>query len=458
MLMTDIVSAAYCLRFEDIPEATVERAKLFLLDTIGVILAGRNADGTDGVLDLVREMGGMPQAKIIGVDMAAPAPWAALANSFMAHARDFDDLYEPGGTHVNVTVVPAALAASQKKVGVSGERFLVALIAGVDLVCRFGVSLPIYRGWHVSATYGVFGAALSAGLILGLDEEELTNAMGLAYSQSAGTRQGRLEGTLSKRLQPALACHSGVLAALLAEKGLTGPKACIEGIWGLSRVYGQDHLDISEQSVEKLTHGLGNVFLGDDLSFKLYPCCKVTHTSIEAALALAEENRLQIDEIDKITVRVSEGAYNTVGKPFEIKINPQVDAQFSIPYTVALALTEGQVTLSGFEEDRVLDPRLKELADKVHVEIDPDMKDDSANMVNLATRMSVYTRRGVFSKNLDICRGHPSNPPMAEDICEKFSTCARFGGTLSESRIASALQMLTQVEQLADINRLFEII
>jgi 2-methylcitrate dehydratase PrpD len=455
-LSEQIVLAACNIRYQDLPDFTIERAKLFLLDTIGVAFAGRHAEGVDGVLEMVRELAGTPQAKVFGVNLKVPAPLAAMTNSLMAHARDFDDLYEPGGAHVNITVVPAAIAAAQKKGGVSGENFLISLIAGVDLVCRLGVAMPVYRGWHVSATFGVFGAALASGLILDLTPQQLANALGLAYSRCAGTRQGRLEGTLAKRLQPALACQSGVMAALLGQKGITGPKEWLEGTWGLVKVYGDDHSDPSDLAVEKLKNNLGKEFYGDGLSFKLYPCCKVTHTSIEAALSLKKEHNLRVEEIERVSVNVSPGAYNTVGQPFEIRTDSQVDAQFSIPYTVALALTDGQVSLSGFEPNRILDPRIKDFAKKVYVKADPEMRDISANMVNLATKMVIHTPRGSFLKELSICKGHPSNPPQTGEVIEKFKECVRYGRSLSEDQIESTVQLLFDIENLTDVDLLFD--
>jgi 2-methylcitrate dehydratase PrpD len=377
----------------------------------------------------------------------------------MAHSRDFDDLYEPGGAHVNVTVVPAVLAAAQKNGGVSGRRILTALIAGVGLVCRLGIAVPVFRGWHVSATFGVFGAALAAGLVLDLSPSELTNALGLAYSRAAGTRQGRLEGTLAKRLQPALACESGVLSALLAQKGFIGPKEWLEGMWGMARVYGEGHDQLSDRSVAALRDGLGSKFLGDELSFKLYPCCKVTHTSIEAALALARENDLKAENVEKVLVSVSQGAYDTVGFPFKIRRDPQVDAQFSIPYTVALAFVDGQVSLAGFEVERIKDPYLMKLAKKVVVSVDPEMKDEPPNMVNLAAKMKIQTRQGqTLSKTLNICKGNPKNPACAEEVIEKFKSCAGYGGTLSKDRIESALIALRDLEEVEDITDLMNVL
>ena len=454
-LSEEIASIAHGTFFSKIPPHTVERARLFLIDTIGVALAGRGVKGNKEVAELVTEWGGKKEATILYSGERVPAQLAAFVNSLMVHSTEYDDTHEAGGAHVNVSVIPSALAVSQRKGGVSGKELLTAIVLGVDLVCRLGVSLPIHPGWHISSTYGIFGAALAAGKILGLTPEALTNAFGIAYSQAAGTRQGRLEGTLTKRLQPALACHSGVLAALIAEKGLTGPKEWIEGTWGMARVYSDSHEQIQEDSVRKLKRGLGKVFLGDDLSFKPYPCCKVTHTSIEATLALVEENHISLDEMDEVIVNVSPGAYKTVGRPFKIRTNPQVDAQFSIAYTVALALVRKKVSLDGFDEETIRDPRITETAKRVRVMIDPEMRDVSSNMVNLASKVAIHTKRGIFSKELAICKGHPDRPIVEEDVFRKFHECCQYNKTLSDRETENTLSLLRELEDLKDVNGIF---
>jgi 2-methylcitrate dehydratase PrpD len=454
-LSEEIASIAHTIVFSKIPPHTVERARLFFIDTFGVALAGRGVKGNKEVAELVTAWGGKKEATILYSGERVPAQLAALVNSLMVHSTEYDDIHEAGGAHINVSVIPSALAVSQRKGGVSGKELLTAIILGVDLVCRLGASLSLYPGWHISSTYGVFGAALAAGKILSLTPEALTNALGMAYSQAAGTRQGRLEGTLTKRLQPALACQSGVMAALIAEKGLTGPKEWIEGTWGMARVYSDSHEQIQEDSIRKLKRGVGEVFLGDDLSFKLYPCCKVTHTSIEATLALVEENHINLDEMDEVIVNVSPGAYKTVGSPFKIRTNPQVDAQFSIPYTVALALVRKKVNLDGFDEETIRDPRITATAKRVRVMIDPEMEDVSSNMVNLASKVAIHSKRGVFSKDLAICKGHPDRPIDKEDIFRKFHECCQYNKTLSDKEIENTLSLLRELEDVKDVNEIF---
>jgi 2-methylcitrate dehydratase PrpD len=245
------------------------------------------------------------------------------------------------------------------------------------------------------------------------------------------------------------------MAALIAEKGLTGPKEWIEGTWGMARVYSDSHEQIQEDSVRKLKRGLGRVFLVDDLSFKLYPCCKVAHTSIEATLALVEENHIHLDEVDEVIVKVSPGACKTVGRPFKIRTNPQVDAQFSIPYTVALALVRKKVDLDGFDEETIRDPTITAMAKRVRVMIDPEMKDVSSNMVNLASKVAIHSKRGVFSKELAICKGHPERPIVEEDVFRKFRECCHYNKTLADKEIENTLSLLRELEDVKDVNEIF---
>jgi 2-methylcitrate dehydratase PrpD len=166
---------------------------------------------------------------------------------------------------------------------------------------------------------------------------------------------------------------------------------------------------------------------------------------------LVKENSLVVDEIERVNVRVSQGAWDTVGRPFRIRINPQVDAQFSIPYSVALAITKGKVNLTGFEEKTIRNPKILALAQKVHVQVDPKMRDESSNVVNLAAKLNIETNRGTFTRESAICKGHPDAPPDDKVIFDKFRDCVRFGGSLSENQAEEALGVLQKIENVTDI-------
>jgi 2-methylcitrate dehydratase PrpD len=454
--MTKIVKHLTNVKFEDIPKKTVEKQKEFIIDTLGVAVAGSAAPEVAQIVEFLREIGGREEARILNHRMKSPAFLAAMANTLMAHAFDFDDMHEKAGIHANVCVIPAALAMAERVGGVDGKRFLAAVILGVDMICRMGVSIPLTRGWHATSTFGIFGAAIASSKILSLDDNKMANAIGIAYSQASGNRQGRLEGTLTKRLQVALSAKSGILASLFADRGLTGPKGVLEGDWGILRVYGDpQHVGDQDNILESLTQGLGEVFLGDELSIKPYPSCKATHTAICATLDLKRKEGIEPKWVEEVQVFVSNGCYQTVGRPFEIRTNPQVDAQFSIPYTLATAILTDKVGLQDFSDSAIRDSLRMEMAKKVKVFIDPSLKEPSTNVVNLECRIIIKARGKSYSSKASISKGHPGYPLSSEEIFSKFANCIEFGrGNYPYEKISRVFDIIKNVETLKDVSAL----
>jgi 2-methylcitrate dehydratase PrpD len=445
-------------KFQDIPEQTIEKQKDLLIDTIGVALGGSKAPGVREVIDLLKGMGGKKESTILVDGGKVPSVHAAMANSLMAHSLDFDDMHEEAGIHANVSVIPAALAMAESTGGIDGKTFLTAMILGVDLVCRMGLAIPLSRGWHATTTFGIFGAAASASRILGLNEEKMIHALGIAYCQSSGNRQGRLEGALTKRLQPALASKAGLFSSILASRGITGPREIFEGDWGMLRLYGDpEHSEDREKIVENLMRGLGKRFLGDQLSIKPFPSCKATHTSIDAVLNLLKAHRIKPAEVEEVEISVSKGCFGTAGRPFEIRTNPQVDAQFSIPYTVATALLKGEVVLEDFTESAIRDPERLEMAKRVKVSVDPDLQEPSTNVVNLESRVLLRAGGKAYSYQSSISKGHPDQPMDRDEILSKFEGCLRFGTSFPPQRgkkVVSAVLKLEEVKDVRSIVRL----
>ncbi len=458
-LIDEIVKHLEKTTFEDIPQETVEKQEDLLIDTIGVALGGAKAPGVKEVVDLLKGMGGKKEATILVDGGKLPAIHAAMANSLMAHSLDFDDMHEKAGIHANVSVIPAALAAAESMGRVDGKTFLTAIILGVDLVCRMGLAIPLSRGWHATTTFGIFGAAASSSKILGLNEEKMANALGIAYCQSSGNRQGRLEGALTKRLQPALASKAGLFSSILAAQGITGPKEILEGDWGILRLYADpQYSGKKEKTIQSLTRDLGKTFLGDQLSIKPFPSCKATHTSIDAVLNLLKQNRIRPEEVEGVDVSVSKGCYGTAGRPFEIRTNPQVDAQFSIPYTVATALLRGEVGLEDFTESAIRDPKRMEIAKRVKVSVDPNLKEPSTNVVNLESRVVLKAGGKTYSHRSSISKGHPHRPMNREEILSKFESCLRFGTSFPRGRAKKIFTSLLNLEQVWDIRSVVKLL
>lgn len=445
--------------FENIRDETIEKQKYLLIDTLGVAFAGAKAPGVREVINFLKEMGGKKESTILVDGGKVPSFHAAMANSLMAHSLDFDDMHERAGIHANVCVIPAALAMAERVGGVDGKALLTALVLGVDLVCRMGLSIPLSRGWHATTTFGIFGATVSSSKILGLDEKKMGSALGIAYCQSSGNRQGRLEGALTKRLQPALASKDGVFSSILASQGITGPKEILEGDWGILRLYGDpQYSEDREKIVESLMKGLGKTFLGDALSIKPYPSCKATHTSIDAVLNILKENKITPEQVERVEVSVSKGCYSTVGRPFEIRTNPQVDAQFSIPYTVATAILKGKVGLEDFTEPVIKEGRRMDMARKVKVSVDPNLQEPSTNVVDLESQVVLKAGGKTYSHRSSISKGHPDRPMDREEVLTKFESCLQFGTSFPPEKGRKIFSTILNLEKIGDVRSMITLL
>lgn len=437
--------------YAHLPRAVIENTKKLIIDSIGVAMAGLNAPGCPEVLDLVKHWGGCPEATVLMSDFRCPAPWAGFVNSIFMHALDFDDTLDESAHHATVSALPAALAMAESKKEVTGKDLICAVAVGQDISCRLAIALRRPLAWTRAATCGFFGATASASKILRLDQEKTWNAFGIAYSQTSGNIQGLLDGALSKRMQPAFAVKSAILSAALAERGLSGARNVLEGDFGFFKLYeGNDY----DKNV--LLKDLGNDFTGNRLSLKPYPSCRMTHSSIDLALKLRNEYDIELDTIEDITVTCSKMVYEMVGKPFEIRKNAQTDAQFSIPYTVIIALLKGDVFLSDFEENNIRNQRIIDLAKLVKVI--PDEGIEARNMMECS--LEIKTRDGqVFSSSTSAAKGNPLNPMDIDDCMEKFKKCIAYSRKeIPQDTVTEILNILVYLEDLNDIKALMDLL
>jgi 2-methylcitrate dehydratase PrpD len=228
--------------------------------------------------------------------------------------------------------------------------------------------------------------------------------------------------------------------------GITGARHFLEGQYGFFNLY-----EGGEYDREKLLEDLGNRFEGMKLSIKPYPSCRMTHAAIDAALAIREERGFEPSDIEEIAVRASKMVYDMVGSPFAIRENPQVDAQFSIPYTVAAALIRGDVFLKDFEESSIRDPRVLACAEKVRVEVDPELAERDI----MAAQLVLKTNDGVYSKRIDRVKGNPLNPMSLDDCIEKFKKCVlSCQRPMPGEKVEKLLDCLVNLEGLKEIGTL----
>jgi 2-methylcitrate dehydratase PrpD len=255
-------------KFEDIPAKAIEGTKRIILDQFAVALAGSTAPGAVEVAQEVIDWGGKAESTVWVYGDKVPVAHAAFANSVMTHGCDYDDTHLPTITHTGVVTVPTAFALAERKGKLGGKKLIAAVNIGIDVLTRLAAGCPhvIKQGWHATALFGSFAAAATAGRILDLNEEQMLNALGLAYSQASGNGQCVRDGALSKRLQPGFAVRAALQGVLLAQRGVTGAHNLFQGDFGLYPVYLR-----GEYTDRVITAELGKRFEAANIAIKPYP-------------------------------------------------------------------------------------------------------------------------------------------------------------------------------------------
>lgn len=340
----------------DIPEDVLEKSKDLFLDTVACIYAGNTADGIQPLLNMVKSCGGNSQASLIGFGEKTSAPQAAFLNSVMGHARDFDDTHDAALNHGCVTIVPAMIAVCEllhwedNTFRISGREFLGALAIGLDVGNRMGMAFirHLHTGWLPTTLWGPFSCAVACGRLMHFNVGDMLKAFGIAYSLIHGNRQTLIDGALTKRIQPGFSAEAGVKSVMMAREGITGAENIIDGDYGIPALYTNGNVD-----KEWLTDDLGNTFETLNVSMKPYPSCRCTHPVIDAVKYLKQEHNLSADDFSEGKIYLPPKGMGQIGKPFKIRDNPTVDAQFSAQYTVALALVQDTVKIDDFSTESV---------------------------------------------------------------------------------------------------------
>lgn len=414
------------LTVEALPPGVLEAVRTNLFDTLSCAVAGISAAGVDDLIAITTDWGGKPEAAIWCTGHRVPAPLAAWVNGMMAHARDFDDTHDAAVLHAGVSVVPAALAAAEAAPGATGADVLAGVAAGLELVCRLGVSTRvgiIETGFMYTSLFGHFAATAAAARVWRLSADETVNALGIAFSQAAGTHQVTRDAALTKRIQPGFAAKTAQISVALARRGIRGAQRTFEGQDGLFRSYFHDRYDPA-----RLRDGLGRRFDLGDLSYKPYPCCRFNHTAIDAALAL-RARMAPGTTVQRVLARVNRQSYEAVATPPAIRKRPRtiVQAQFSIPYTVAVALDKGAVGLADFTDVALRDPQVLALAARVDVEVDAGIERDWGRSIS-PTWLLAETDRGPIEHRVDLPRGNAANPMSVADFDAKLRGCMAISG------------------------------
>ncbi len=443
-------------RYTDLPDAAVSAAKKVVTDLLGVTVAGSSSPESLQVLGLVRSWAGRGESRVLVHGDRVPAPDAGLVNGVMGRARDFDDVHEAAVLHPSVSVVPAALAAAELRGGVTGREFITAVVLGVDLTCRLGMAPemgPNVSGMSTTWQCGAFGSAAAACRVLGLDAEETLNALGIAYSQASGNQQSIIEGATVVRVQQGLTTRAGVTSALLAMTGVTGPKEPLEGRFGYYPVYQRGEYDRAA-----LLDGLGERYEIVNTSIKPYPCCKWTHQAIEAALDIVNEVSVKPEDVEAVEVRLNRQAYNLVCEPIQLKRQPRsvVDAQFSVPFTVAAAIVRG-VSLDTFTEEGIRDPEILEMAQRVKATVDPGIEARYGREIAPEIVEVTTTDGETHVRLVEHVKGSPRAPMSLDEVKQKFRRCMAYSAKpMPREKVEEFLEAAAGLEKLSDASTLID--
>ncbi len=453
MSITDTISRhLVATTFEGLPPKAVAATKQHVLHTLATIVGGSGAPGCLQVADLVQSWGGRPESTVLVYGHRAPAPHAVLANSTLAHALDFCCNDDRIAYKSSVCAVPAALALAERQ-GTSGKDFLTAACLGIDLGIRIGLNAqPKYQ--HISSpAVGPFAAAATAGKLLGLDEEGMANALGLALSECRASGTSISSPALTKRLGPGLAAQGGVTAALLAAGGFPAQRDVLEGPRGYYQTFHR-----REGNLDGLVSDLGKTFEVVNVWPKPYPSCRFTHASINAALKLYHEQGVRPDDIAgvRIVLCPRDDAHVGHGPDPQAKLHPRgvVDAQFSVPWTVSVALLRGRVFIGDMLPEGLRDPDVHRLTDKVTVVVDPKL-DVGSREVKPAI-VEVRTLQGkTYSQRVDTPRGSPEHPVTFEETKQVFRDCAAYAARpLSQAQVEQAIALVDRLETAPDVSAL----
>jgi len=454
-----IVEGIQITDFDKLPENVIEATKKSAVDTLAVIIAGRKAEGCETLFQLVKEWGGKKEATILTYGKKVPFPNAVFVNAVMARAMDLDEVHDIGTVHPSACIIPATLGAAEVSNGVSGKEFIVANALGIDLICRMSLAPAIgscVSGMNFTYQCGTFGATAAVGKLLRLDRHQMINALGIAYSQAAGNSQCFVDGALTIRVQQGLSAKAGALSAVLAQRGITGAENFFEGKFGYFNIYQGGKFDRNI-----LLKDYGKHFEGIHVSQKpLYSCCKFNHASIDAARALVQEYKIKPNQIDQIEALVtSQEVYNFVCDPIDVKQNPRtlMDAQFSLPYTVALALVKGKVSLDDFTHEAIKDERVLKIARKVSVQLKPT---EGRALLPAPGIIKLRTLDGKqFTKEVHFVKGHPNHPNSLEDCFEKMMACIDYSRCRKiKERYQQVRDLLMDLENVSDVREVITLL
>ena len=446
--------ANFCeeLRYEDLPHDVIKRTKLLILDTVGIIIRARHdAESTSSLVSAIERLEMSNGSCQVFSDNKSYSPSAAaLLNGTLAHSLDFDDTHAEASLHSSAPILAAALAAAEMNKS-SGQQLITACVVGYEIQIRLGLaggsSAHYKKGFHPSATCGIFGAAAAAGYLMGLNKDQYISAFGIALSQSAGSMQFLTDGAWTKRSHVGQAAQNGLSCAIMAAEGFKGPSKAFEGKWGYFHSYA------SGGDMEKAIDGLGKKFETLNLGVKPYPSCRYSHAAIDGIIELKNELGFSTAELDDIDIGLSETALNIIGYPLSDKQNPKsvVDGQFSMPFCAAVTVKSGGLKWDDYK-NYLNDSDTLSLCNKIKVSPDKDAEECCPEYMSAKVKVVVKGKK--YEKFVKIPKGEPENFMEDSEFISKFRSLTE--PYLSNEKIDQLTGSMLKLDESNNINSIFE--
>ncbi len=435
------------LEYQHLSQDAAYHAKRFLLDSVGCALGGYQQHDVKIALEVLDEIAGRWPATVIGTGQKIDAVSASLANALMIRCMDYNDIYWKQDPSHPSDIFPAALACCERAKS-NGKELIVGLVLGHEFEMRFcEAAFPGIRerGWH-HATLTAFVSPFVAGRALRLGWEQIQHAVGISASRHAtlgAVTAGKL--TMMKNTVDPMATQSGVLAALMAEKGYTGPEHVVDGKEGLTHCFGP------EWKLNILTDGLGESWRITQCGMKAFPTEALTHTPISAVLDIVKSNNLRPEQVQKVQIRSLARAADILSDPSKYDPRTKETADHSLPYVIAAAVADRQVTPVQFEMKKIMDPTIRAQLKKVEVVADPEIEKVFPALQRVIVNLTTTDGR-TFTKQLDFPKGDPRNPLTDQEVEEKFAALAE--GVLSKVAQKKLKDAIWGLEKAGSVSKL----
>ena len=435
------------LHFKDIAPDAVHQTKRFLLDSLGCALGGYQQHDVAIALSVLEEVAGPGGATLIGSGRQTDPVSAAFANALMIRCMDYNDIYWKQDPSHPSDIFPAAIACCERA-GSDGKELIVGLVLGHEFemrLCEAAFPGIRERGWH-HATLTAFVSPIVAGRALHLSWEQIQNAIGISASHHCtlgAVTAGNL--TMMKNTVDPMATQAGVFAALLAEKGYTGPEHVVDGKEGLTHVFRPDW------KLGLLTEGLGETWRITQCGMKAFPTEALTHTPISAVLDLVKGNDLHPEQIQSVQIRSLARAADILSDPSKYDPRTKETADHSLPYVIAAALVDRQVTPSQFSMEKIMDANIRAQLKKIEVVADPEIEKVFPALQRAIVHIDTTDGRS-FEKQLDYPKGDPRNRLTDAELEEKFGALAE--GVLSKTAQQKVKDAVWSLERVGSVSHL----